>query len=423
MNKKTAAAGVGLSVGAAFALPAAAQASLDVDNTTDSGALSTCAAPANDCSLRGAITTANSSPGPDNITFAAGVTGSITLGGTQLPTITAATFIYGPGADVLAIDGNHLSRIFNIDEGTAGDRVVINDLTLRNGTVAADGGAIVNVDSDLTIIDSVLTGNTASGPGGDGGAVFDSGGSPSNGYNDLFIESTFSNNTAGDSGGAVYGFDYVGGIYSSTFTGNTSATKGGAVYAFTPYNTFENDTVAGNAAADGGGIHIHTSGGPAPMMFSTIVAGNSAPLGPDLSLPPAGTLKASFSLIQDTSGATVTSTGPNIFGVGPQLGPLQMNGGPTPTMKPAGLSPVVDKGNTAITHDQRGFPRPFDVSTVVNAVGGNGADIGAVELQSGDGPFTVPAPVHKKKKCKKKKKKKHASVAKKKKCKKKKRKK
>ena len=64
-----------------------------------------------------------------------------------------------------------------------------------------------------------------------------------------------------------------------------------------------------------------------------------------------------------------------------------------------------------------------DTSSFANAAGGDGSDMGAVELQAGDVP-PAPAPVatsqKKKKKCKKKKHKRSAESAKKKKCKKKK---
>jgi len=44
-------------------------------------------------------------------------------------------------------------------------------------------------------------------------------------------------------------------------------------------------------------------------------------------------------------------------------------------------SPAVDKGNSfGLTADQRGAPRPFDFTSVGNASGGDGSDIGAVEL-------------------------------------------
>jgi hypothetical protein len=90
-------------------------------------------------------------------------------------------------------------------------------------------------------------------------------------------------------------------------------------------------------------------------------------------------------------------------------------------MKPAATSPVVDQGHSRFGHDQRLGDRSVDNPIVANAPGGNGADMGALELSLAEGPqagATAPPPT-KKKKCKKHKK--HAASAKKK-CKKKKKK-
>ena len=68
--------------------------------------------------LREAIASANAQPGADTITFASNMQGqTITLGGTQL-TITDSVTITGPGADLLTVDANNASRIFNVDDGT-----------------------------------------------------------------------------------------------------------------------------------------------------------------------------------------------------------------------------------------------------------------------------------------------------------------
>ncbi|MGE3468467.1 MAG: choice-of-anchor Q domain-containing protein, partial [Pyrinomonadaceae bacterium] len=89
------------------------------------------------------------------------------------------------------------------------------------------------------------------------------------------------------------------------------------------------------------------------------------------------------------SGDTAT----NITGVDPNLGPLQNNGGPTLTHLPNAGSPVIDKSaffNT--TEDQRGLARLVDDHTIANAPGGNGSDMGSVEVQGGGGPTPTPTP-------------------------------
>jgi hypothetical protein len=66
----------------------------------------------------------------------------------------------------------------------------------------------------------------------------------------------------------------------------------------------------------------------------------------------------------------------------PQLRPLAQNGSGLPTHKPVYPgSPVIDAGQSfGITTDERGAPRPYDFPSLPNAAGGDGSDIGALEL-------------------------------------------
>ena len=60
---------------------------------------------------------------------------------------------------------------------------------------------------------------------------------------------------------------------------------------------------------------------------------------------------------------------------------LKPNGGPTETHLPLAGSPAIDAGRSVgLTTDQRGSARPSNLTSVPNAAGGNGADIGAVEI-------------------------------------------
>src|SRR6266853_294810 len=112
-------------------------------------------------------------PGADTIVFnipvavlPAGTLGTIVLNGTDIA-ITGPLTIKGPGADIIAVDGNAASRIFLIDDGKADvdAPVAISGLTLTNGkTDPADhfghGGAIFSKES-LSLTQVVVTGNTA----------------------------------------------------------------------------------------------------------------------------------------------------------------------------------------------------------------------------------------------------------------------
>jgi predicted outer membrane repeat protein len=377
-----------------------------------------------DCTLRDAVYDANDAVGTDNITFASNISG-VTLGGTQLY-IVDGTNITGNGAGATTISGNNNSRIFATNPNYGLQDVSIRNLTLTQGNSGNyDGGAIYNYDANLHISDSILSGNHAT----DGGAIYEYGGYYG-GYRTDITDSTFTNNTASDDGGALYARHSLGQVISSTISGNHAGNSngqvGGGLYSYlTTY--LDDDTLTGNSAFSGGGVYgyfANTMGA-----YNSIVAGNSSSsgVGPDFS----GAVYGEGSLFQNPAGADIEqapNAPSNITGLDPQLGPLQNNGGATPTHLLAKTSPVLDRGLSLYSTDQRGVGRPVDLSTVANAPDGDGSDIGAVELTAAEA--TVPAvpqpPGTTKKKCKKKKKKKHSSaqVAKKKnKCKKKKKKK
>lgn len=68
------------------------------------------------------------------------------------------------------------------------------------------------------------------------------------------------------------------------------------------------------------------------------------------------------------------------LGVNPMTGPLQDNGGPTPSYALLATSPAIDAGAPGIlTVDQRGQPRSVDNPAIPNRFGSDGTDIGAVE--------------------------------------------
>jgi hypothetical protein len=412
--------GATISAGALLGIGSTAgAATFVVDNTTDTPALTGCdPGIAADCSLRGAITDANANldaPTIDYITFASGVTGTITLTHGQLP-ITETAYVEGPGANMLTVSGDNKSRIFHIDPATDAP-VAIYRLTLADGADTT-GGAVYNNDATMKIAESTLTGNSATHAGG---AVYDSGYSTSRGANDIIYASTVSGNTAGTLGGGIYGYRSIGTLSTSTVTGNHAGTDlgqdGAGVYS-TEHGYVIDSTVAGNGPAEAGG---GVASGGSMTIYNSILADNNALVSPDFYSFSAGTSTAAFSLIEDGA-AVAPGGGPNILGVDPQLGPLQNNGGLTPTMKPAATSPVVDKGHNRFARDQRLMPRTVDNPFVVNAPGGNGTDIGAVELTLAEGPqFAAgPPPAPPKKKCKKPKKHKSSAQIAKKKCKKKK---
>src|SRR5262245_32066555 len=275
-----------------------------------------------DGSLRQAVLAANANPGPDAIDFADGLTGTIGLTTGQLA-ITDGLTIDGPGADQLAVSGNHQSRIFSISGGVT---VTIAGLTLTDGKVlGANGGAIVNAGSSLTLARDVLSNNEALRDGGgpaQGGAVANvsgatltichsllsqnqaigisggsaaSGGAILNSSSHLTVtDSTFMGNQAhgGDGGGNAAGGAILNTqsatatVTDSTFTGNeTVGGDGGVVSAIIQVGTcrggsiandatftIENSTFAGNRAIGGNG----GSGGSGASVFYAIDTANGA---------------------------------------------------------------------------------------------------------------------------------------------------
>jgi CSLREA domain-containing protein len=395
-----------------MASPALAGAAIyTVDNTNDPG---DGACNPSGCTLREAISYANAHPGPDDILFQTGLTGTITLGPDGALPITGATNIYGLDPDLLAVSGNHTSRIFDIDPTIAGSVVLIYGLTMVNGTVTGNGGAIRDQDASLEVVNSVLSGNTAT--SGSGGAIYEKG-DWNSGYDTLVQFSTLDGNTAAFNGGAVDGYVSFGAIKSSTLTGNTANFGGGArAYQF---SKVYDSTVAGNHAATmGGGLYAFKNF----RAYNSIVADNTSASFPDVH---ALTVFGDFNLLENPGTTPLTGLH-NITGQDPQLGPLASNGGDEKTMMPAPTSPAIDKGREDFfAFDQRKLSRPVDNPGIANGTGGDGADIGSVELQTGEFPSpasggAAPGQVPpRSKKCKKKKHKRSASAARKK-CKKKK---
>ncbi|HEX3294028.1 MAG TPA: choice-of-anchor Q domain-containing protein [Solirubrobacterales bacterium] len=404
--------GVGVTAGAVVGLSAPAlAATYTVTNTSDLGN-GVCDS---SCTLREAVEYANTDPNTtDDIVFASGLSGTITL--TEQIVITGAVDIHGPGASTLTVSGDNNSRIFGLYMDYNADEVRIEGLTLANGSEAL-GGAILDVNAELYLTESVLTGNEAYA----GGALYEAGQTGDEGRYTLVTFSTLSHNTAQYAGaiGSRYSWGLIG---ASTLYDNTAYGLGGAIttYLNAGGSVFDS-TVSGNDAYATGGLLAYYA-----FTANSIFANNTAAPGNATDVYSAN-LYADFDLVENP-GVTTLIGSSNITGTDPQLGGLANNGGPTPTLRQAARSPVVDQGSSYpnVDVDQRFSGRPVDITDVPNAPGGNGADIGALELTQSEAAVpSPPAPVAptKKKKCKKKKKKNHAASAKKKKCKKKKKKK
>ena len=314
---------------------------IPVTNTNDSGP----------GSLRQVLAIANNGDMID----ATGISGVISLTTGELLVDKSVT-INGAGADVLAVDGNTVSRVFQIR--FAGETVAISGFTIRNGHAGNAGGGIDNENNaTLTITNCTISGNVA----GLGGGTFNNG--------MLTITSTTISGNFSSNGGAAY--NSGGGtltITNSTVSGN-SASSGGGIFNIAAC-AITNSTLSGNSAQLGGGI----SSTETVEIGNTIL--NAGKSGANI-VNSGGTVTShGYNLSSDDGGGVLTGPGDQI-NTNPLLGPLQDNGGPTFTHVLLPGSPAIDAGDPNFTppplYDQRG--PGFD------RIANGRIDIGSFELQ------------------------------------------
>ncbi|MCA9102605.1 MAG: hypothetical protein KDA63_15705 [Planctomycetales bacterium] len=365
-----------------------------------------------DVSLREALEITNANPGAETITFAGSLAGNpinLVLG--QL-TVSDDVTITGLGANDLVIDAQGNSRVMRVTDSATVD---ISGLTLTGGN-AGQGGGLYNTlgatttltavtirdneastsfetgaglwnGGDLTVTDSLITGNHGTGGAAYGGGIFNhyngvvsisrttisgntsrDGGALYNRGDATIVDSTLSSNMVTDDGGAIWSYSILS-ITGSTISDNSAGDAGGGVIGDM---SIAYSTIAGNFADRGGGVWASGN-----SLEHTIVANNTATSsGPDIH----GTVTANWSLIENTAGATINGAD-NITGLDPNLGPLADNGGPTETQALLPGSPAIHAGDpsaaggvgTVPLYDQRGAG--FD-RVVFGRI-----DIGAVEFQ------------------------------------------
>jgi hypothetical protein len=213
---------------------------------------------------------------------------------------------------------------------------------LNNHGTAYSGGAIINLAGELTITGSTIAGNRAEQSGG-----------------------------VAVTGGEVS-------ITNSTISGNVAEYQGGGIYYQAGVLEVTNSTIAFNATTlsfpgqDFGGGGVYAENGRV-LLRNTIVADNTtAQDGPDVL---GSVLSWGYNLVGQTNGSSgwvaADLTGTSDAPLDPRLGPLQDNGGPTPTHALLPGSPAVHAGDPAVegTLDQRGsmrglpgiFPIPADI--------------------------------------------------------------
>lgn len=293
-------------------------------------------------SLREAIAYASTLAAQPEITFAPGVSGTITLG-SQL-TVDHDMTVTAPGANVLAISGNNAVRVLSV---AASRNVNLSGLTIANGRTNGQSGAGISNAGTLNITACAVAGNIVTG-------VADAGGIHNNGGTLTVADSTFSANSAAYGGGAIRNESGTTLATNCTFYGNVGGASGGAVQLINGSMALRFCTLNGNNAPSGGGAQ--NQNGNVLRASNTIITGNTG---------------------GDTSGS-LTNDGFNLIGTNAGLDTgLKYNGGPTQTIALLAGSPAIDGGDPSYaappTNDQRGLGFPRKVGARV--------DIGAFETQ------------------------------------------
>jgi len=214
------------------------------------------------------------------------------------------------------------------------------------------------------------------GNGGSGGGIYNSnsmeltsctvalnqtgaGGNASDSESETTPSSIASGGNGGDGGGILNDVSSANVVIRNTLTALNASNiggSGGINYVFSD-----------------GGI-IETAGASGRNGVGLDVAGDFASRG--FNLIGTGDWGTGF-----TNRVSADQVGSNANPINPLLGPLQMNGGFTPTHALLWGSPAIDQGNCfGIHQDQRDHHRPYNYPSIPNAIGGDGSDIGAFEL-------------------------------------------
>jgi len=276
-----------------------------------------------------------------------------------------------------------------------------------NGGTGGNGAGILNtgkLNLNTSTISDNLCGNGGSGGGGFfyGGAAGSVGGSGGGIYNSGLLDLTSCTITLNQTGIGGNGGNSEGFFDSSAASGGKGGDGGGILNASDTAVAIRNSLIALNLINVGGAGGTSTDNGPiqvgppdpieidVPAIQTTQKQdiGNTGADGLDFDVG-GNFISQRFNLIGMADGSAGFKNGINADLIGniatpinPLLGSLQMNGGSTPTHALLSGSPAIDRGNSFGVHtDQRGYRRPYNFSSIPNAHGGDGSDIGAFELQ------------------------------------------
>jgi CSLREA domain-containing protein len=325
-----------------------------------------------DCTLREAINYANGVAGTWTINFASNYT--ITLS-SSLPDVMGTIILNGNGVTDTIIQANAAPntanyRVFSVNGGN----LTLNQLTVRHGVcdglcspAGGTGGGIYISSGTLAINNSLVTANNST----DGGAGLYSS------FGEVTIKnSTFSDNIASNAGGAITNQNTMT-ISNSTIANNTASgfNYAGGIRNLGTLNIF-NSTISNNTSSslstDGANV-VQDSG--TLNLYNTIIANGI--IGGDCAIN-AGTVNATNTLIESSGSLACNNlangSNGNIIGSDPNLGSL--TGSPAYFPLNTG-SPAIDAGDNTVcaatpvnNTSQNGVTRPE----------GSACDIGSFEF-------------------------------------------
>ena len=420
---------------------AAAAAPYVVNTNADGAAVPTDCTGSNACTLRDAISLANTAGGTNSITFAATVTSPIVLNAGTLTVAGENLTIHGLASSTTVIDGNNASNVFTISSGAT---LTLSEATVQHGAATtANGGGFANAGT-LNLLDDDVTANSAAASGGgpfcppicsgsSGGgiassgtltltrttvsgnaATSDGGGIDITGGTATLVQSSFVQNTANFAAGVFARFgtltasqDLFDGnaatswsgalmtegnsvVVNSTFFNNHSGSTGvygwgAGVLMIGGSLSLVNDTIVDNTATDtGGGLAVWA--GSVASVTNTVISGSSPT---NCYSNGVGTFTSSGGNNDDTDNSCLLTASGDRHDADPMADTtVRSNGGPTQTLALMPGSPLIAAGSDAgcttgaQSLDQRGVTRPQ----------GAHCDIGAFEVSSSATYVTVSQP-------------------------------
>ncbi|MEI8080721.1 MAG: right-handed parallel beta-helix repeat-containing protein [Actinomycetes bacterium] len=297
-------------------------------------------------------------------------TGTFPLAGGLTWGRTEPLVLHGQGAGATTLSGNNTATILTANAGTAA--VEVSGISITGGNSGGGGGGVRVGNGTLTVTNSTISGNTATGASAAGGGVYV--------FGTLTVtNSTISNNTAPDGpGGGVYTVGTVT-VTGSTISGNTGKGIGGI--SSTGAVTVTNSTINNNTATTGSAGGVFASG--AVTVTGSTISGNTATGsggGGVFSTAPVTVTNSTISNNSATAGAgvyansTVTVTNSTISG---NTATVTVGGG----LFPGGALTVTNStisGNTAATGGGGIYAVSTTVlkfATIVNNSAPSGANI------------------------------------------------